>query len=158
MLKNFKTYGVTVKKVEDIQMSNKISWGTKKNSYSDVTLGWNNFHQKVKNPFGSTLVLKLKGAIDKSYQLIVSALRTLDPVSFLATTREKYGGEEMETLQNYYGNPKIGELQTLLISADKIFNVVMKGYWLNTQQGSFSFAKKLYKQSYNRFSIWSFNH
>lgn len=44
MLQNFKTYGAAVKEVEDIQMSNKVYWGSPKISHSDVMFEFKNFH------------------------------------------------------------------------------------------------------------------
>lgn len=102
MLENFKTYGVAVKEVEDIQMSNKVYWGSPKISHSDVMFELKNFHQKVKKSFASTLVFKLKDAINISYQVIESSLLKRDPILLLATTQERYGKKEMKTLQDCY--------------------------------------------------------
>ena len=89
-----------------------------KKSNSDVTLGLNNFHQKVKNNFAWVLAIELKDAIDMCYQIAGSALFTYDPNSFLATTLKKYGGEKMEILQNYYRNPNAGNLSRQDLECD----------------------------------------
>lgn len=51
-----------------------------------------------------------KGTIDRPYEITLSTLLKPDPVSFVAKTHENYGGEKMETQQDYYRNPKVGEL------------------------------------------------
>ena len=56
--------------------------------------------------------MELKGTFDMSDLPIICTLLIADTVLLLASTDEKYGVEEIETIHDHYGNSKISIFQT----------------------------------------------
>ena len=107
-LKSLKICGDSIRQVEDFQIRHIVSGTRKKDWLRCYISELCDSHQKIIKPFILVVVVELKGAFDISDLSNASALLTLVPVSLFALTDKNYGVEELETMHNYYGNPKVG--------------------------------------------------